>query len=267
MNAPDRPKLNVDDLLRRVRDEVAHRRGEAGAPSAGVTAFSPSRDPGGDDAYSLLPDLELEPRFETNSSGYAIEDFTRLQHAAFIRAAYRGLLRREPDPPGLHHFLQKLERGDSKRLILGLIRYSPEGRRHAIPVRGLRWRFAIERGCEVPIAGRFVRFLVDLARLPALMREARQNESRVAGQLAAVNEHAAAANRATYGMAACRHAGDGPDRSRAAVLAAMRMAEAALETTRGRLTMKAGGQPRPSRARSTSSTRRSKKSFAASATT
>ena len=202
MNAPDRPKLNVDDLLRRVRDEVAHRRGEAGAPSAGVTAFSPSRDPGGDDAYSLLPDLELEPRFETNSSGYAIEDFTRLQHAAFIRAAYRGLLRREPDPPGLHHFLQRLERGDSKRLILGLIRYSPEGRRHAIPVRGLRWRFALERGCEVPIAGRFVRLLVDLARLPALMREARQNESRVAGQLAAVNEHAAAANRATYGMAA-----------------------------------------------------------------
>src|SRR4249920_2279066 len=106
MNAPDRPKLNVDDLLRRVRDEVAHRRGEAGAPSAGVTAFSPS------------PDLELEPRFETNPNGYAIEDFTRLQHAAFIRAAYRGLLRREADPPGLHHFLKQLERGDSKYLIL-----------------------------------------------------------------------------------------------------------------------------------------------------
>ena len=202
MKAPDRPKLNVDDLLRRVRDELAHRRGQAGAPSAAVTAFASSRDSGGDDAYSLLPDLELEPRFETNSNGYAIEDFTRLQHAAFIRAAYRGLLRREADPPGLHHFLQKLEYGDSKRLILGLIRYSPEGRRHAIPVRGLRWRFVLERGCEVPIAGRFVRFLVDLARFPALMREARQNESRVAGQLAAVNEHAAAANRQTYGMAA-----------------------------------------------------------------
>ena len=202
MKAPDLPKLNVDDLLRRIRDELAHRHGDAVAPSAGVTAFSPSRDPPGDDAYSLLPDLELEPRFEINSSGYAIEDFTQLPHAAFIRAAYRGLLCREPDPPGLNHFLQKLERGDSKRLILGLIRYSPEGRRHAISVRGLRWHFALERGCELPIAGRFVRFLVDLVRLPALMREARQNESRIAGQLAAVNEHAAAANRATYGMAA-----------------------------------------------------------------
>src|SRR5262245_54932977 len=148
MNAPDRPKLNVDDLLRLIRDEVAHRRGET-APSASVDTFSTSRDPGGDDADSPVPDLELEPRFETKTGVYAIEDFTRLQHAAFIRAAYRGLLRREPDPPGLNHFLQKLERGDSKRLILGLIRYSPEGRRHAIPVRGLRWQFALERGCEV----------------------------------------------------------------------------------------------------------------------
>src|SRR6476659_7582781 len=98
MNAPDRPKLDVDELLRRIRDEVAHRRGEAGVPYASVTGFSPSGDPGGDDAYSLLPDIELEPRFETHSSGYVIEDFTRLRHAAFIRAAYRGLLRRDPDP-------------------------------------------------------------------------------------------------------------------------------------------------------------------------
>ena len=202
MNAPDRPKLDVDDLLRRIRDEVARPLGESGARSAGVGAFSPSRDFGRDNAHSPLPDLELEPTFETHSSGYAIEDFTALQHAAFIRAVYRGILRREPDAPGLHHFVQKLERGDSKLLILGLIRYSPEGRRHAVPVRGLRWRFAIERACELPIAGPIVRFLVDLARLPALMREARQNETRVAGQLAAVNEHAAAANRATYGMAA-----------------------------------------------------------------
>ena len=202
MNVPESPKLNVDELLRRIRDEVARPRGESEAPPAGGAAFSKSRHFDGDNAHSLLPDLELEPRFEINSSGYAIGDFTGLQHSAFIRAVYRGLLRREPDPPGLHHFLQKLERGDSKLLILGLLRYSPEGRRHAIPVRGLRWRFAIERACEIPIAGPVVRFLVDLARLPASMREARQNESRVAKGLAAVNEHAAAANRATYGMAA-----------------------------------------------------------------
>ncbi len=97
---------------------------------------------------------------------------------------------------------RKLERGDSKHLILGLVRYSPEGRRHAVPVRGLRWRFAFERACEVPVAGRFVRYLVDLARLPTLMREARQNETRLAGQLAAASKHVNAANRATYGMVA-----------------------------------------------------------------
>ena len=66
-----------------------------------------------------------------------------------------------------------------------------------------RWRFALERWCEVPIAGRFVRFLVDLAAVAGVdARGEGENESRVAGQLAAVNEHAAAANRATYGMAA-----------------------------------------------------------------
>jgi len=202
MDAPDRTNPNVDELMRRVRADVARRRGEAGAPSAGVSAFSPWRGPRDDDTHKPLPDLELEPRFEANSSGYAIEDFTRLQHAAFVRAAYQGLLQREPDPQDLDNCLQTLERGDSKILILGRIRYSPEGRRLAIRVQGLRWRFVLERGCEVPIAGRFVRFLVELARLPALMRKVRQNECRVAGQLAAVNEHAAAANRATHGMAA-----------------------------------------------------------------
>src|SRR3954467_5345961 len=127
MDAPDRPNLNVDDLMRRVRADVAHRRGEAETSSAGVTALSPSRAPGEDDAYSRLPDLELEPGFETKSSGYTIEDFTRLQHVAFVRAAYRGLLQREPDPQDLDNCLQTLERGDSKILILGRIRYSPEG--------------------------------------------------------------------------------------------------------------------------------------------
>ena len=205
MSAPDHPiRLDVQDLLRRVRDEIAHHRGEAVAPAAamGPRSFATSANPIGADAFPPLPDLELHRRFETSSTGYAIEDFTRLQHAEFVRAVYQGLLRREPDPPGLHHFLQKLERGDSKPLILGLVRYSPEGRRHAVPVRGLRWRFALERACEMPVVGPFIRYLVDLARLPTLLREARQNETRLAGQLAAAGEHINAANRATYGMVA-----------------------------------------------------------------
>ncbi len=93
------------------------------------------------------------------------------------------------------------ERGDSKRLILGLIRYSPEGRRLAMRVQGLWWRFLLERGCEMPVAGRLIGVVVILARLPTIQKQARQNEGRLAAQLAAVYEHAAAANRVTRGMA------------------------------------------------------------------
>jgi len=204
MSAPDNSSgLNTDSSKRRVRDEIPHRCGDAEAP-AGTPVDSfvlPRRDLLRGDAFAPVPDLALQPRFERKASGYTIEDFARLQGGAFIRAAYQGLLHREPDPPGLDHFLQRLQRGDSKILILGLIRYSPEGRRLAMRVQGLWWRFLLERACEVPIAGRLIGVVVILARLPTIQKQATQNEGRLAAQLAAVYEHAAATNRATRGMA------------------------------------------------------------------
>ena len=125
------------------------------------------------------PDVALRPAFVVNPNGYAIIDFTHFQREGFVRAAFVGLLRREPDRSGLDHFVTRLEGGDSKVLILGLVRYSPEGRRHAIPVRGLFWRFALERAAGVPIFGPVVRLFVDFVRLPSLAREARQSEARL----------------------------------------------------------------------------------------
>ena len=192
MNAHERSTPRTDDASHRAGDELAGRREDAASPPGeaaprGMTRDRASADIVGD-ADPPTADAALRPTFVVNPNGYAINDFTHLQREIFVRAAFMGLLRREPDPSGLDHFVARLDGGDSKILILGLIRYSAEGRRNAIPVRGLFWRFAGERVGGVPIVGPAVRLFVELVRLPSLAREARRSEARLervaTGQLA-----------------------------------------------------------------------------------
>ncbi|MBL8349995.1 MAG: DUF4214 domain-containing protein [Burkholderiaceae bacterium] len=58
----------------------------------------------------------------------SLDDLLARDGADFVRAAYRTLLRRDPDPGGLVAYLTRLNQGVSKQQLLDELRASPEGR-------------------------------------------------------------------------------------------------------------------------------------------
>lgn len=171
--------IDVDELLRQVRKELGVQSPPGGAPS-----FSSPRAGTGDevDLQGGLPELRLQPSFVPKEGGYKIGDFTGLHYIDFINAAFHGILGRAPDPQGLHHYLGRLERGESKASILARIRYSREGRNRAVHVRGLRWRYELARLSAVPIVGYVVDWLAALLRLPRIVANLHRNENYAAAQ-------------------------------------------------------------------------------------
>ncbi|MGK9170946.1 DUF4214 domain-containing protein [Inquilinus limosus] len=159
---------SVDEIITRVNAEAERRRRQ----SPGVSTHpggSASVHSGATSAWSSSPaPIQAIPA----KKKYALDEFLRLGDETFVRAAYQGLLRREPDPQGLAQYLRRLRSGRaSKTDILISLRWSSEGRRHGVKVSGLkrlrRWR-SISR---VPILGPAIRWLYMLGRLPKLWRE------------------------------------------------------------------------------------------------
>ena len=89
----------------------------------------------------LSPNSQV-PTAEAARRPIGLVEFDALDDEAFLRAAYRRLLGRSPDPAGWAVFLSRLRSGVRRVEILGDIRYSPEGNRVGRAVIGLRWRYA-----------------------------------------------------------------------------------------------------------------------------
>ena len=101
----------MDSLIGVVKAEVA-RRGTLSPAEPGPTT-------GG------KPKMESGPR--------KLEDFLNFHDEAFVRVAYRYILNREPDGPGLSHFLELLRtRKLAKIDVLGSLRFSAEGKKYGI---------------------------------------------------------------------------------------------------------------------------------------
>jgi len=167
-------EFDLDVLMRRIRSDVEKRRATAGAVAAQAGfAFSPAAAPRGAGAI-LSPELKLgrfeeaAPPFEYKDR-YPVEEFLRYHDEQFVRNAYRGILRREPDGTGLASFLDPLRHDKiSKIEVLGRIRYSPEGRTARTRIDGLATRFAARSARRIPVVGRVIGILQYIARLPEL---------------------------------------------------------------------------------------------------
>lgn len=104
----------------------------------------------------------------------ALDDLIHVHQEAFVERAWRCLLKRAPEPEALLAAVERLERGDSKIALLGDLRWSAEGRRVGVHVRGLRLRYAFWRLTRVPLLGGIVERLALVAALPAIAREQRR---------------------------------------------------------------------------------------------
>lgn len=134
-------------------------------------------------------------RLATKSS-YALGDLLRFDDIDFIEVAYQALLRRDADPAGRENYLTALRRGlTSKVEILGLIRFSEEGRKCGVHVDGLLLPYKLHQWRHRRVIGPVLGFAMGLARLPRLAMRLQSMEARAAQesqQLGAAMNHFAA---------------------------------------------------------------------------
>lgn len=110
---------------------------------------------------------------QTSGAGSALDipALMSLDDQAFVEAAYVALLKRRPDDAGMRSHLAALAAGQSRIIVLGALRYSPEGCRVAVPAPGLRGRLAMHRLYHIRFVGRVLRTLTGIIALPGLMRD------------------------------------------------------------------------------------------------
>ena len=137
----------------------------------------------------LVPNLKLQPDLERRDS-YHINDLLGFHDDQFVRNAYWAVLRREPDDTGLAQYLGKLRSGRYSKIdILAALRFSPEGRRANVEIRGLSRYSYFRKLYRVPVLGYFLELAVAIFRLPVLIASHRQLEAHTAAQLDRVASH------------------------------------------------------------------------------
>jgi O-antigen chain-terminating methyltransferase len=172
MIAANNPEIDVNQLLQRIREELA--RPLLAASPAPAAPLIPG-------PVNLAPPRPAEKAILPLKPVYTLRDFLDHHDEAFIVNAYWGVLRRVPDPTGLDNFLGKLRNGDYTKIeILGRLRFSPEGRRCGVHIRGLALPFAVQTASRLPVVGYGVAWLNAIARLPVFLKNWRRFEAHVA---------------------------------------------------------------------------------------
>lgn len=106
-----------------------------------------------------------------------------LSDAAFLNAAYRAVLDRDPDNAGAISYLRALRSGAlGKKQLLAVLRYSKEGREKDSKLGGLSWSRAALAIGKIPVLGYLLRMLASIARLPRLAQDAQAFDSTVAAR-------------------------------------------------------------------------------------
>ena len=125
---------------------------------------------------------------------YAIGELTGADYVDFVEHAFRAVLKRPSDEAGREQQLQLLVRGAAKAEVLGNLRWSPEGRRIGVRVRGLLPRYALAKLGRVRGVGFLVQWTLALAALPLLLRHQRAADTQAAARhgslLARIDERA-----------------------------------------------------------------------------
>ncbi|HEX8887774.1 MAG TPA: methyltransferase domain-containing protein [Pyrinomonadaceae bacterium] len=128
--------------------------------------------------------LKLQPNLERSEDDhYHVNDFLKFHDHLFVWNAYRAILKREPDEPGLQEFLGKLRSGRFSKIdILSTLVSSPEGRRNGVRIDGLGWPAFFRKLYRVPLIGYFFELFASIARLPMIVRGQRQFEGHTSAQ-------------------------------------------------------------------------------------
>lgn len=172
-------EINVDRLMLSIR-EAARRKVESMSSSNNSPAQSAAAPASlNSSSGPLRKAFSLSREFHQRSDDhYTTGELLKYYDKEFIENAYRAILKREPDRSGLDQYLEHLRGGRFDRIdILARLRSSIEGREKNVNVEGLFWPATLRRLYRLPAIGYFIQWLVELMRLPVLMRNQRQFEA------------------------------------------------------------------------------------------
>ena len=168
-------EINVEELMRSIREQAARRRFDPTAAGSHRSLRPISTSPSASSNHQMAA-IQL-PRFGASSpdlpvqKSYNLSAFLNFHDEAFIRNAYRSILNRDPDSNGLAHYLTALRSGRyTKAEILGRLRYSSEGRVRAVKIRGLFLPFMFQIAYRIPVLGYIFAWANFLLRLPSVVR-------------------------------------------------------------------------------------------------
>ena len=122
---------------------------------------------------------------------YHLNDLLKFHDADFLNAAYRAILKREPDSFGYNYYLEHLREGHIDKVdVLASLRFSTEGKLKNVQIKGLALPTFIRRLGHLPVIGYPIRLGIGLLRLPVLIHRMRQQEAYSLAQNRKVAEHA-----------------------------------------------------------------------------
>lgn len=219
MDKLDHPEINTSELTAEVRKAMARQvlksqtlpadTSAAKGTSPGASAPGPEKDNSTPDkplstdmnsgslntqlgSLPKAPRPELQPVFEPNTDDeYHLNDLLKFHDADFLNAAYRAILKREPDSFGYKYYLEQLREGHLDKVdVLAILRFSTEGELQKVRLKGLALPTFLRRLSHLPIIGYPIRLGIDLLRLPVLIHRMRQHEAYSLAQNRKVAEHA-----------------------------------------------------------------------------
>ena len=174
------PKIRIDTVMQKIREENKAIQAAKIIPmpqalSEVIPEFKL------DFNFSLLSSLEKLKKVKIvfpNNNVYHINDFCLYHDEVFIENVFKGLLKRKPDSEEMNYYLLFLRQGHlAKKEIIAKIRFSKEGRKKRVVVKGLRIPYLLTVIRKIPLIGFIFKIMMAIIRLPSLIIQIRQLEA------------------------------------------------------------------------------------------
>ena len=169
--------LSIDDIMWRVREEVARRSGQMGSTVPTDTADIRSFD-------ESLPKWKSVVQRPALKDEYALAELLAFSDADFIDIAYFAILHRAPDQNEFNHYLQLLRNGAASKVeILWTLSSCQEGQAGGVRVVGLRSPYVLQQWRRKRFIGPIIRWIHAFLRLGTLADRLSDSEATQAREI------------------------------------------------------------------------------------
>lgn len=164
--------LDLDELVSAIRKEAAQR--SRSPLDAGVET--------GVAAGQVRQTTEAQRRepFLRFSRALHVRDLLPYHGPEFVSAVFSTLLRREPEPDALEHFVRLIANGQRSRWeVVASVLLSPEGRRHRVRLHGAAGMLLSAVIFKMPLIGWVWARTAEVLRFPAHLRDLRDEDRKM----------------------------------------------------------------------------------------